>query len=76
MEPTLAHYLRCVPTDEQTARAAVRPYRDLGSIERLEALVSLLREMDALLAGRPPLRAPDDVEFWRHWMDPARGRPR
>ena len=76
MEPTLARYLSAVPTDEETVRQAVRPYRELDTGARLDALRSILRDMDALLAGRLPLRSPDDAGFWWHWMDPGRGRPR
>jgi len=76
MEVALDRYLRVTPTDEETARAAVRPYKGLTPRAKLEALAALLREMDALLAGRRPRVAPDDAEFWRHWTDPARGRPR
>ncbi|MEN8148247.1 MAG: hypothetical protein ABFS86_00405 [Planctomycetota bacterium] len=64
------------PTDEETARAAVAPYRSLDAAARLEALASLLRDMDTLLDGRMPVRSPDDENFWRHWMDPSLGRPR
>jgi hypothetical protein len=69
-------YLSRTPSDEETARRAVEPYRDMSVTERFAALAELLREMDALLAGRMPLRTPDDEDFWRHWVDPTRGRPR
>ncbi|MFV1959501.1 MAG: hypothetical protein ACC662_08835 [Planctomycetota bacterium] len=64
------------PSDEETARAAVRPYRHLDAPARFEALAVLLRGMDVLLRGRRPVRAPDDVAFWKHWKDPTFGRPR
>jgi hypothetical protein len=73
---TLDRYLRAAPSDEETARRAVEPYRHLGPAARLAALESLLGDMDVLLAGRTPVRAPDDEAFWRHWMDPSLGRPR
>jgi hypothetical protein len=76
VEPTLADYLRRAPTDEESARRAVAPYRGLDSVARLEALASLLGAMDALLRGRRPVRSPDDRAFWRHWKDPSLGRPR
>jgi hypothetical protein len=75
-EGPLARYLRAVPTDEEAAREAVRRFASLDADARVEALVALLRGMDALLAGRPPLRSPDDEAFWRHWLDPSLGRPR
>jgi len=68
-DPTLSRYLDARPTDEETARTGVAPYRDLDAASRLEALTQLLRGMDALLQGRQPLRSPDDVNFWRHWKD-------
>jgi hypothetical protein len=64
------------PTDEDSARAAVALYRSLTVAERFEALVALLRDMDVLLVGRTPRRSPDDEDFWLHWKDPSRGRPR
>lgn len=76
MDVTLEQYLQVVPTDEASAQAAVRPYRALDPKARLEALTALLREMDALLAGRRPRVAPEHTDFWRHWTDPTRGRPR
>jgi len=73
---TLEQYLRAAPTDVETAHAAVAPYRDMTVAERFEAFDSLQRAMDALLDGRMPMRAPDDEDFWKHWVDPSRGRPR
>jgi hypothetical protein len=64
------------PTDEETARAAVAPWRSLDARARIEALTSLLRDMDTLLDGRMPVRSPDDENFWRHWMDASLGRSR
>jgi hypothetical protein len=75
-DPTLARYLRAAPTDEETARRAVAPYRHLDAEARLRALTDLLRGMDVLLAGRRPSRSPDDEAFWRHWKDASHGLPR
>ena len=75
-EPTLDQYLDARPTDEETARAAVRPYLALDAVARFDAFVALLRGMDGLLGDRKPLAAPDDVAFWRHWRDPSLGCPR
>ena len=74
--PTLDQYLAARPTDEETAERAVRSYRALDAVARLEALVVLLRGMDLLLGGRQPATSPDDAAFWRHWSDPSLGRPR
>jgi hypothetical protein len=74
-DPTLTRYLDARPTDEETAREAVRGTRDLSPPERIAALESLLRAMDVLLAGRLPVRPPADSSFWRHWKDPSLGRP-
>ena len=71
----LTGYLGATPSDEETARRTVEPYRDLDPGARLEALATLLRGMDTLLGGRTPFRAPDDVAFWRHWKDPFHGGP-
>jgi hypothetical protein len=76
MDETLADWLRTAPTDEEIARRAVEPYRHLDVAGRLAALTDLLRSMDVLLAGRRPLRSPEDADFWRHWKDPDPGRPR
>ena len=75
-DPTLDQYLDARPTDEETARAAVRPCLALDAMARFDALVNLLRGMDRLLGDRKPLAAPDDVTFWRHWGDPSLGCPR
>jgi hypothetical protein len=75
-DSTLSRYLDATPSDEETARAGVAPYRDLDAASRLEALSVLLGGMDALLHGRQPLRSPDDVNFWRHWKDAFVGCPR
>jgi len=75
-DPTLEQYLGVRPTDEETARKAVRPYRTMDAAARLDALVVLLRGMDLLLAGRRPVTSPDDAAFWRHWSDPSHGCPR
>ncbi len=72
----LDRYLSAGPTDVETARAAVAPYRNMTPQERLEALAALLGEMDAILAGRLPVRSPEDLELWRHWKDPLLGCPR
>ena len=75
-DTSTARYLDAAPTDEETARRDVLPYRNLDTTARLEAMAALLRSMDTLLGGREPLRAPEDEEFWRHWRDPSLGRPR
>jgi hypothetical protein len=74
-EPSLEEYLSKVPSDEETARRAVEPYRHLTPAERWAAFAELLREMETLSAGRPGARSPDDENFWRHWKDPSLGRP-
>lgn len=76
MDETLADWLRAAPTDEETARRAVEPYRHLDVVARLAAPADILRSMDVLLAGRRPVRSPDDVDFWRLGKDPDPGRPR
>lgn len=75
-DPTLDRYLRSRPSDEESARSAVRPYRTLDPASRLEALAELLRSMDVLLRGRHPAASPDDVSFWRYWTDPSLGGAR
>lgn len=75
-DSALDRYLASRPTDEETAREAVRPYLDLDPAARLQALAGLLHAMDVLLQGREPASAPDDLRFWRHWMDSSLGRPR
>jgi len=74
-ETSIARYLEAAPTDEETARRAVDPYREMDVTARLDALADLLRGMDALLDGRLPVR-PSGEELWRRWGDPSRGRPR
>jgi hypothetical protein len=69
-------YLSRTPSDEETARRAVEPYRDMSVTERFAALTEILAEMDAILAGRMPVRTADDENFWRHWVDPMYGQPR
>lgn len=69
-------YARAVPTDEETARRAVEPCRDMTPQQRWEAFAALLREMEGLLDGREPWRGDDDGPFWRYWVDPLHGRPR
>ncbi len=75
-DATSERFLRTVPTDEESVRRAVAPWRGMSAAQRLDALAALLGGMDALLAGRRPLRSPDDEAFWRHWKDPDLGRPR
>ena len=62
-----------VPTDEDTARRDVEPYLDMTPEERLLVFASLLADMDALLDGRMPVEAPDDLRI--RWKDPSIGRP-
>ncbi len=75
-DPTLDRYFDARPSDEETARATVRPYLAMEVVARFDALVALLRGMDRLLGDRKPLAAPDDVAFWRHWSDASLGCPR
>jgi hypothetical protein len=75
-DPALDRYLTSRPSDEETAHAAVRPYLRLAPAARLAALADLLRGMDTLLRGRRPASGPDDVSFWRHWIDPTLGGAR
>ena len=75
-QPTVEEYLRARPTDEETAFEAVDRYRNLTPAQRIEALADLLASMDRILAGRKPLRSPEDEDFWRHWVDPSLGCPR
>ncbi len=69
-------YARAVPTDEETARKAVEPYRRMTPEERWRAFAALQREMDGLLDGREPWRGDEDGPFWRYWVDPSHARPR
>ena len=63
-KPTVADYLSAAPSDEETARRAVEPYREMSTRERLAALTDLLRSTDVLLDGRMPARSPDDEAFF------------
>ena len=69
-------YVRAVPTDEESARRAVEPYRHMTPQQRWEAFAALLRQVDELLDGREPYRGDADDPFWRYWVDPCHGRPR
>ena len=75
MDVSVAEYLAKTPTDEQTARRAVAPYRPLTPAERWSAFAALLAGMDALLDGRAPWRDDRFEPFWRHWKDASFGRP-
>ena len=67
------------PTHAATVRAEVEPFRTMTPAERLAWFVRLQKSMDAFVRMRPDAaesRDPADREFWRHWRDPAYGRPR
>ena len=74
-KPDTVAWIECAPTDEEVAREAAERYRGLDSLARMRAFADLLHSMDILLKGRRPVRTPDDEAFWRHWKDPALGRP-
>ncbi len=58
------------PSELETLRAHVAGYRDMDTQARIDALTSIQRTMDALLAGRTPIRTREDADFWRWWVDP------
>ncbi|MEW6742870.1 MAG: hypothetical protein AB1486_08930 [Planctomycetota bacterium] len=76
VEVTLEEYLARLPDSEVDARARVEPFRAKTPTERLLALDRLVNGMRVLSAGRAPPRNPDEVDFWRHWMDPHFGKSR
>lgn len=69
-------WLAALPSEEECIRASVEPFRDMTPQQRWDAFRALLRGMDVLLAGRPPIREDGEHPIWRHWMDSDLGRPR
>jgi len=67
-------YLAKTPTDVESARAAVEPYRDMTPAQRWEALEELLKAVEGFLGDRPVLRPAEDPPFWMRWKDPSIGR--
>ncbi len=68
-------YLTMVPTDWESARKAVAPYRDMTPAECFVELGALLAELETILGDRNPAGDGEPHPFWRHWMDPSLGRP-
>ena len=70
----MSEYLANTPTDVESARAAVEPYRNMTPAERWEALEELLKAVEGFLGDRPLLRPDEDPPFWMRWKDPSIGR--
>ena len=66
---SLAEYLARAPSNVETARRAVEPYRRLTPDERWKAFLELQREVELLLNGRSLWRDDAETLLWRHWMD-------
>jgi hypothetical protein len=64
---------------QETIRAEVEPFRHMTPAERLQWFVKLQKSMDAFVRLRGAAAMANerrDPEFWRHWKDPAYGRPK
>ena len=72
----VSEYLARTPTNKESARAAVEPYRDMTPAQRWQALEDLLKAVQGFLGDREPLRPKEDPPFWMRWKDPSVGRPR
>ena len=70
---SLQDYLALVPSDEETARRAVRPFYFATFEIRWKAFAELLREMDAISLGEEYKKDTASELFWHHWTDPAFG---
>jgi len=65
-----------LPSAGECARTEVEPFLDMTPEDRLVVWSRPQRSMDALVRLNPPIEDPADSDFWRHWRDPAYGRPR
>ena len=76
-DPTLEQYLRAKPTDEETAQKAVRPYRALDVVARLDAMVALLRHAMRLLHAAVDVTRvlPSTYRHYRAESGPQTGAP-
>jgi hypothetical protein len=74
--PSVEEYLSKSPGDLEWARGVTERYAALSPAARLAALASVNGWLDALLGGRAPVQLDGEHPFWRHWVDPALGRPR
>ena len=72
----VAKWLARLPTAAECARNEVEPFLRMTVAERLAVFEQLQRDGDALLAGRMPVRDPQDDDFGERWRDPTVGRPR
>lgn len=70
-----ARWVASLPSATECARAEVEPFLRMTIAERLAVFEALQREVDRMLAGRMPVRDPQDDDFAARWRDPAVGRP-
>ena len=73
---SIAEWLARRPSDVDSVREEVEPFRHLTPDERLEWFVKLQKSMDAFVRLRGPARDIEDDDFWRRWRDPLHGLPR
>lgn len=62
-----------IPSEEETAEATVRPFRDMTPDQRLRAQADLVRALLAFAGDRPVLRDDDYDPLWPRWKDPLLG---
>ncbi len=65
-----------IPTDEETAADAVRPFAGMSADERLQWLSALVRSGLALAGDQQILRYDDVEPLWPRWKDPLLGAGR
>ena len=70
-----ARWVASLPSAAECARAEVEPFLRMTIAERLAVFDELQREADRMLAGKMPVRDPQDDDFAARWRDPAVGRP-
>ena len=71
---SMREYLARTPTDAESARAAVEPYRNMTPSQRWEAMEELLKALEGFLGERELVRPEEDPPFWMRWKDPSVGR--
>jgi hypothetical protein len=72
--PTVEEYLASVPNDLDWARDLASRGEGLAPDECFDLLDALGKLADSLETGAAT--GESEPDFWRHWTDPAFGRPR
>jgi hypothetical protein len=70
---TVAEWLARRPTQAESVRDEVEPFRHMTPEERLEWFVKLQKSMDAFVRLQGPMPDPPEDDFVKRWRDCLNG---